>query len=372
MLQASGQTPHPEHRPSDLRAAAHGGKGELRLVAWEVTRTCNLHCIHCRAAAVDKPYPGELTTQECLSVIDQITAFARPIIIVTGGEPLLRPDVFDIVKYGTDKGLRMVMAPNGTLLTEDVARRLKACGVQRISISIDGASAEVHDDFRQMPGAFEGSMRGIRAANAVGLDFQINSSITARNLGEIPKILDLAVKLGAKGLHIFMLVPTGRGENLKGVEISPEQYEQALNWFYEQRDKVPFHLKATCAPQYYRILRQRAEAEGKKVTPEDYGLDAVTRGCLGGQSFCFISHVGQLQPCGYLELDCGNVRREGFERAWKESPIFKQLRDPKCYKGKCGICKYLRVCGGCRARAYAKTGDYLGEEPCCVYQPHVR
>lgn len=343
---------------------------DLRLVAWEVTRTCNLRCIHCRAAAQDKPYPNELTTKECFSVIDQITAFAKPIIIVTGGEPLLRPDIFDIVQYGTGKGLRMVMAPNGTLLTEDVARRLKDCGVQRISISIDGATAEVHDDFRQMPGAFEGSMRGIRAATAVGLDFQINSSITAKNLGELPKILELAVELGAKGLHVFMLVPIGRGENLKGVEISPQQYEQTLQWLYDQRDKVPFPLKATCAPQYYRILRQRAQAEGKKVTPQTHGLDAVTRGCLAGQSFCFISHVGQIQPCGYLELDCGNVRREGIEKAWKESPIFHQLRDLKRYKGKCGICKYLRVCGGCRARAYAKTGDFLAEEPCCVYQPN--
>jgi len=353
---------------------AHGPNSpdELRLVAWEITRACNLRCIHCRAAACERRDPDELSTEECFGVIDDIVSFARPIIILTGGEPLLRPDVFDIASYGTERGLRMVMAPNGTLLDEPAAQRCIASGIQRISISIDGAAAQVHDDFRQMPGAFEGAMNGIRAAKAVGLEFQINTSLTMKNLAELPKVLAMAVELGAAAHHIFLLVPVGRGENLKGVEIPPDQYEETLNWIYDQREKVPLQIKVTCAPQYYRILRQRAKAEGKEVTPKTFGLDAMTRGCLGGKSFCFISHIGRIQPCGYLEVDCGNVRREGLSVAWKTSTIFHDLRDVSAYEGKCGACEYRAVCGGCRARAYARTGNYLSEEPCCVYVPKTK
>jgi radical SAM protein with 4Fe4S-binding SPASM domain len=213
-------------------------------------------------------------------------------------------------------------------------------------------------------------LQGIEAAKKAGLAFQINSTITKLNLAEIPDILRLAVDLGAVAHHIFLLVPTGRGKDLEEQEIPPEEYERTLNWFYEQREKVPIQLKATCAPHYYRILRQRAGEEGKKVDFDTYGMDAVTRGCLGGTAFCFISHVGQLSPCGYLELDCGNVREEGFHRAWEESPIFKDLRDFSKYEGKCGSCRYLKVCGGCRARAYARTGNYLAEEPYCIYPGH--
>ncbi|RJP71718.1 MAG: heme b synthase [Candidatus Abyssobacteria bacterium SURF_17] len=343
---------------------------ELRLVAWEITRSCNLACIHCRASAERGPYPNELTTDECKKVLDEIASFSDPIIIFTGGEPLLRPDIFDILRYGQGLGLKMTMAVNGLLLDEATARRLVEHGIQRISISIDGATAETHDAFRNVPGAFAGAMRGIEAAKKAGLPFQINSTITKLNLDEIPDLLKLAVEAGAVAHHIFLLVPTGRGKELEEQEISPEQYEQVLNWFYEQREKVPIQLKATCAPHYYRILRERAAKEGKQVSFETYGMDAVTRGCLGGVAFCFISHTGTLSPCGYLELDCGNIRKEGFRKAWEQSPIFKELRDFSLYQGKCGKCRYLKVCGGCRARAYARTGNYLAEEPYCVYPGH--
>ena len=356
------------HKAGSGHPGGHpGGSSGLRLVAWEITRSCNLSCIHCRASAERGPYLGELTTDECRAVLDEIASFSSPIIIFTGGEPLLRDDIFDILAHGKKLGLNMAVAVNGLLLTDEIAQKLVDHGVQRISVSIDGAIIETHDKFRAVPGAFEGAMRGIEAAKRANLPFQINSTVTKMNLEEIPDLLKLAVDIGAVAHHIFLLVPTGRGKELEEQEIPPEEYERTLNWFYEQREKVPIQLKATCAPHYYRILRQRAAEEGKTVTVESHGMDAMTRGCLGGTAFCFISHVGQLSPCGYLELDCGNVRVEGFRKAWEESKIFGELRDYSKYEGKCGGCRYVKVCGGCRARAYASTGNYMAEEPYCVY-----
>ncbi len=345
------------------------GGADLRLVAWEVTRTCNLACVHCRAAAQDRPYENELSTEECFALLDEIETFARPIIILTGGEPLLRPDIFEIAAYGNWKGFRMTMAVNGTLLTAEIAGKLQESGIQRISISLDGAAAGSHDAFRRMAGAFDGALRGIQAAREVGLDFQINTTITRQNLHELPAIQELTVSLGAVAHHIFLLVPMGRGKDLAEQAIDAEQYEKTLHWFYEQKDRVPLQLKATCAPHYYRILRQRARADGREVDVKTFGLDAMTRGCLGGISFAFISHLGQVQPCGYLELNCGNIREKPFREIWNSASIFKDLRDFEKYEGKCGGCHYIRVCGGCRARAYENTGNYLAEEPLCLYQP---
>ncbi|MBW1981539.1 MAG: heme b synthase [Deltaproteobacteria bacterium] len=342
---------------------------ELRLLAWEVTRTCNLSCVHCRAAAVDKPYADELTHEECLQLLDDVSGFAKPIVILTGGEPLMRADLFEIAAYGTEKGLRMVLATNGTLLDSSVTARLQQAGIRRVSISIDGATAASHDRFRQVPGAFQGAMDGISFLREAGLEFQINTTITRVNLDELPAIQALALDLGAVAHHIFLLVPTGRGKDFKEQEIDAADYERTLNWFYDQRRKVPLQLKATCAPHYFRIMRQRARAEGQKVTVKTHGMDAVTRGCLGGTGFLFLSHVGQVQPCGYLELDCGNVRQASLGEIWRNSPILQKLRDVDSYKGKCGVCEYRRVCGGCRARAYEATGDYLAAEPLCTYEP---
>jgi len=361
------QHPHPSSKMPSLE---HKGKqSNLRLVAWEVTRNCNLSCIHCRAAATKGPYPDELDTDASLVLLDQISEVGRPVVILTGGEPLLRPDIFELARHGTRKGLRMVMAPNGTLITEAIAREMAEAGIQRISISLDGATRESHDQFRQVAGAFDGAIRGIEWAKQAGVEFQINTTITQQNLEEMPKIQELAVKLGAVAHHIFLLVPTGRGKYIADQEISAQQYEQALNWFYDQRDKVPLHLKATCAPHYYRILRERAHEEGKTVTFKTHGLDAVTRGCLGGTGFCFISNTGIVQPCGFLDLNCGSVNEISFPVIWNESEVFNTLRNYNNLKGKCGRCEYRKVCGGCRARAYEATGDYLAEEPLCLYQP---
>jgi len=341
----------------------------LRMVAWEVTRGCNLACVHCRASAEKGPYPGELTTEACLRLIEQIASVGKPVIILTGGEPLLRADVFQLARHGTENGLRMVMATNGTLLSEAIVGEMKASGIQRVSISLDGPTAETHDAFRKVEGSFEGALRGITLLKKGGIDFQINTTITQINLPWVPDLLRLAVDLGAVAHHIFLLVPTGRGKELREQEISAQEYEKTLRWFYEQREKVPLQLKATCAPHYYRILRQEAKKEGKKVTPKEYGLDAMTRGCLGGISFCFISHTGQVQPCGYLELDCGKVTEKPFPEIWAGSEVFRNLRNTDGYRGKCGRCEFRKVCGGCRARAYEITGDYMDEEPYCIYEP---
>ncbi len=342
---------------------------QLRLVAWEVTRRCNLNCIHCRAGSERGPYPEELDTAKCFEILEQISSAGKPIVILTGGEPLLREDIFDLAERGTKRGLRMVMATNGALLTPSIIERMKASGIKRVSVSIDGADEHQHDQFRMVDGAYRKSMEGIRLLKKDNVEFQINTTVTQHNLSDVKDILDMSIRLGAVAHHLFLLVPTGRAREMVDQEINALEYEKLLHWFYHMRDKVPLHLKATCAPHYYRILRQEAHARGEKVNYETYGLDAVTRGCLGGTAFCFISNIGIVQPCGYLDLNCGDLKNSSFESIWLESKIFNQLRDLSSYKGKCGRCEYLGSCGGCRARAFESTGDLLAEEPLCAYQP---
>ena len=337
------------------------------MIAWEITRRCNLSCIHCRAAAERGPYEGELTTEECFRFIDEVAAFSKPVLILTGGEPLLREDIFEVASYGTRKGLRTVMAVNGTLLDAHKAAAAKGAGIQRVSISLDGSTAESHDRFRGVAGAYAGAMEGINYLKEAGLAFQINTTVTKRNLGEIEDILQVAIQQGAAAHHIFLLVPTGRGRELAHEEVTPEEYEQTLTWFAEQDNKVPIQLKATCAPQYYRIVHQRGEAKDRSGQGES--LHTFTRGCLGGVSFCFLSHRGDVQPCGYLEVIGGNIRERPFQEIWEGDEVFQCLREVNNLQGKCGRCEYRMVCGGCRARAYALTGDYLAEEPLCPYKP---
>lgn len=360
------------HPSSCVSPAGGNGRAEanaIRLVAWETTRRCNLACKHCRAVAEDHPYDNELDTRASFRLLEQIREVGTPIVILTGGEPLLREDIFDIASHGTRLGLRMVMAPNGTLITRETALKMKESGIRRISVSLDGSTPETHDDFRGVKNAFSNAIRGIEIARETGLEFQINTVITKTNVEQIPRILALAEKMGAVAHHIFLLVPTGRGKYILDSAIDAEEYEKTLNWFYDQREKTPLQLKATCAPHYYRILRQRARAEGKTVTFETHGLDAVTRGCLAGTGFCFISHVGRVQTCGFLDVTCGDITRQTFKDVWENSPVFNELRDFSKLDPKCGICEYKRVCGGCRARAYEATGSYLAEEPLCSYQP---
>ncbi len=344
-------------------------ENHIGMIAWEVTRSCNLNCVHCRAASNCGPYPGELSTKQCLNLLDEIAAFAKPVIILTGGEPLMRPDIFEIATHGTEKGLRMVMATNGTLVDEQVARKMIESGIQRVSISIDGKDAQSHDAFRAEQGAFAGAMRGIEAMKSAGMEFQINTTITTANLRQIEEIQSLAIDIGAAAHHIFLLVPTGRGRDLAEQAITAADYEETLMWFHKQSFTCPIQLKATCAPHYFRVMRQHKIKDVRPVKKAGGHFHESTRGCLGGITFCFISHVGQVQPCGYLELDCGNVLKNNFADIWENSEVFRDLRDYSKYKGKCGRCEFIKVCGGCRARAYEAAGDYLAEEPLCLYEP---
>jgi len=342
----------------------------LRLLAWETTRRCNLDCRHCRAAATRGPYPGELGTEEGKKLLTDVAGMGPAVIILTGGEPLLRDDILELTAFGHGLGLRMVMAVNGTLLTPAIARQLKEVGIQRLSISLDGATAQSHDHLRAVPGAFEGALSGIAACREAGLPFQVNTTITRSNAGELPALYELAVQLGAAAHHVFVLVPTGRGAQMREELVSPEEYEEILRWLLARQHEGRLHLKPTCAPQYYRLWREEARARGEKITAQTQGMEAMTKGCLGGQGFAFVSYRGEVQACGYLEITAGDIREQPFPEIWETSDLFRQLRAVDDYHGKCQACRYRKVCGGCRARAYTVHGDVLGEDPVCPYQPH--
>lgn len=324
------------------------------MVAWELTRNCNLSCVHCRASAAKGPYTGELSTAECRGMIDNIVSFATPTVILTGGEPLMRSDIYDIIGYGQEKGLRLVIAVNGTLITNDNAHRLKMLGIQRVSLSIDGENAQKHDAFRGQAGAFDSVATAMRILKDIGLPFQINTTVTALNVQDIDKIYGLARSFGAHAWHIFLLVPVGRGKGLKGNELSARLYEDVLHHLRDIEKRNELEIKVTCAPHYYRIVMEE-------------GDQPKSAGCLAGKSFMFISHRGVAQPCGYLEVPSGDVRKDGVKEVWETSPVFRHLRDLASYQGKCGSCRYLRICGGCRARAFEATGDYRQAEPLCSY-----
>lgn len=352
-------------------APGRNGAPPLRMIAWEVTRACNLDCVHCRAAAINEPPPGEWTTEEAKKFLDEVKAFADPVIILTGGDPMMRDDIWEIAAHGREIGIRMVMSPNGTLITPESAQKMKETGIMRVSISLDGSNPDIHDAFRRVDGAFEGAVRGIGYLRDAGIGFQINTTVTRYNIDDLENMLELVQELKAEAWHVFLLVPTGRAENMKDEEISPEQYEETLEWLYRVQRDAKIYVKPTCAPHYYRIYRQHAREDGLPVEPQmqNQGLRAMTRGCLGGITFMFVSHMGEAYPCGYLEEFAGNVREEGPEKVWKESPVFRRLRDYSQLQGRCGACEYVRVCGGCRARARAIHGDYMAEEPYCVYEP---
>ena len=395
-------------------------ENKARLVFWEVTKGCNLRCIHCRATATELSSPTDLPTRAALGIIDQIAAAANPILVLSGGEPLYRSDIFQLARYATDKGLRVALATNGTLVTKDVARMIVDAGVRRVSISLDGADAVTHDSFRGIPGAFNAAVHGLRNLKALGMSVQINMTIARHNAQQLPDVLQLARNLGADALHTFLLVPVGCGVDIAAEQmVPPEEYERMLNWFYDQSLAGGIELKATCAPHYFRVARQRRAADrraagqlatiaplaaravaqdpaigptemtmpgstGIALKPQGVGqpvghpgrhpsdLNAMTKGCLAGTGVCFISHEGEVYPCGYLPVIAGDLRKQTFLDIWENSTVFHELRDVSGLKGKCGCCEFRNVCMGCRARAYAATGDFMDEEPFCVYQPRTQ
>ena len=374
-----------------------------RLVFWETTAGCNLACIHCRRITVaDQLLPQDLTTEQSFDLIDQIAAFGRPIFVLSGGEPLFRPDIFDIARYAADAGLIVALATNGTLIDAKVAQKIKEAGIRRVSISFDGADAPTHDIFRGQ-GAFDLAIAGMNHLREVGVPYQINTTVARHNVDQMPETLALAKGIGAVALHLFLLVPVGCGVEIAAdQQISAEEYEEVLNWMYDAEMEGGIELKATCAPHYFRIVRQRQAEErrlgiirerpqsmhrqkhaggghpgghpggnGRSGDSNHNAMNAMTKGCLAGTGVIFVSHRGEIFPCGYLPLEAGNILDEPFQQIWEQSPLLADLRDPDLLGGKCGVCEFKRVCSGCRARAYGMTMDYLGEEPFCTYEPRA-
>jgi AdoMet-dependent heme synthase len=380
-----------------------------RLIFWEVTKGCNLRCIHCRATATELSSPNDLPTTIALNIIKQVSQLSLPILVLSGGEPLFRKDIYDLAAYARDCGLRVALATNGTLVDKEVARRIVESGVRRVSISLDGADAATHDAFRGIPGAFDNAVRGLRNLKDLGMSVQINMTIARHNTYQLPKVLDLARELGADALHTFLLVPVGCGVDIAESQMVPaDEYEKILNWFYDRAQEGGIELKATCAPHYFRVLRQRRAAERRaaslpqssrpseehKIGPMEMtmpgstgialrpsahpagpghpdGMNATTKGCLAGTGVAFISYQGEVYPCGYLPVLAGNLHRQSWAEIWENAPVFQQLRGTDNLKGKCGYCEFRNVCMGCRAGAFAATGDYMSEEPFCVYQPRT-
>lgn len=347
-------------------------KFEPKWIAWEITRRCNLKCIHCRSSST--PDIEEVfSTRDAFKLIDNIASFCTPVFVLSGGEPLLRKDVFEIAAYGTEKGFRVCLATNGSLINDWRCQRIKESGIRLVSLSLDGSSPEIHDDFRRQKGAFKLTLQGVEKLRQHGIEFIINSSFTRRNQHDIPATFRLAKKLGAKAWYMFMIVPTGRGKEVFQELISKEDYEAVLNWHYElEREENEVLLRPTCAPHYYRIFAQRSKAENMPLERRSLSFSTGgSKGCVAAQTIAFISYQGEVMPCSYFPKSAGNIRKFPFQKIWNSS-LFKELRNFTSYKGRCGFCEYLSICGGCRARAYAVTGDYLDEEPFCEYQPEAQ
>jgi len=358
-----------------------------RLIFWETTAGCNLRCIHCRRVTVaDQLLPQDLSTTEAFQMIDQIAKAGRPVFVLSGGEPLFRPDIFEIARYATDAGLPVALATNGTLIDDAVAERIRESGVQRASISFDGADAATHDAFRGLKGSFDAAIRGFQALRKVGIPVQINTTVANHNKEQLDRMVTMAHSLDAVGLHLFLLVPVGCGVEIAEEQmINAQEYEKVLNWLYDMEKAEPYlQLKATCAPHYFRIMHSRRAEERrngeKPAMPASYDrqvhghsqMHAATKGCLAGTGVCFVSHRGEVFPCGYLPVEAGHVRRQEFGDIWQDSPLFAEMRDPDLLEGKCGYCQFKKVCSGCRARSFGVTGNYLAEEPFCAYQPDFK
>jgi len=332
-----------------------------RLLALELTRRCRFNCQHCRADAERTAPRDELTTEQWKKILDAIAAYEKCVVIMTGGEPTERDDLIELVEHSRRVGLRAVMATCGYAIDDAALAKLKEAGVLALSFSLDGARAETHDAFRRTPGAFETVIKAAQATRRAGLRFQINTTITRTNLAEVPAIAELARELGAAVFNPFILVPTGRGDEIREEILEPQQYAGLLTELLTLRDGSPVDLRVTCGPQYARLYR---ESEARRS-------DVHISGCMGGRGFGFISHRGDIQTCGFLDISAGNLVENGYDFAdiWDNSTFLHEIRDVASYKGKCGKCAYAKVCGGCRARAYTMTGDYQAEDPVCWYEP---
>jgi radical SAM protein len=348
------------------------------IVIWETTQACDLSCVHCRACAQPVRSALELSTPEAKRLIDEVTALEAPVFVLTGGDPLKRPDIFELVQYASDHRVRISLTPSATpLLTQEAILRLKQCGLARLAISLDGPIAEIHDKFRRVPGSYDWTLNAVRWAREIGLPVQINTTITRHNLQYIDSMIALLEQLDIVLWSVFFLVPTGRGSTID--LISAEEFEQVFEKLYQTSRRVKFDIKSTEAQHYRRFLLQRRTEEKRKGnipsasamlgtgTPD--GIGRAPRGINDGKGFVFISHLGEVFPSGFLPISAGNVRKQSLADLYRHSPLFVGLRDTANLKGKCGVCEFREICGGSRARAYALTGDMFAEEPCCTWQP---
>lgn len=349
------------------------------LVIWEATQACDLACVHCRASAQPSRNPFELSTDEAKRLIDDIADLQAPLFVITGGDPLKRPDVYELVRYAADLGLRPSMTPSATpLLTREAIVRLKESGLARLAISLDGPTAEIHDGFRRVKGSFDLTIQGARWAREIGLAVQINTTITRHNLGQLDAIIATLEELDIALWSVFFLVPTGRGSDVD--LISAEEFEQVFAKLYETSRRVKFDIKSTEAQHYRRyLLQRRTECRREGSDPAQLppvlgmssadGIGRAPKGINDGKGFAFVSHVGEVFPSGFLPVSAGSVREQKPSTLYRESPLFKDLRDSNKLEGKCGRCEYKQICGGSRARAYALTNNAFAEEPCCLYEP---
>lgn len=338
------------------------------VLVWEVSRACDLACDHCRAEAIPKRHPDELTTSEGKALLDQAREFGEgQIVVLSGGDPLKRPDLVELVEYGDEIGLRMALTPSGTTaLTRERLADLADAGLRRVALSIDAATPSIHDGYRGEDGVFEETLRAARWATEVGLDLQVNTTVCQKTVEELPAVRKLLADLDVTRWAVFFLVPVGRGRTLE--PISPERADRVLDWLHDVRESAQFGLKTTEAPMLRRVGLERDGVESGEIDPTA-GPPATRPSALAGNGFAFVSHVGDVYPSGFLPRSVGNVREESVVGLYRDSELFQRLRDPEELTGKCGVCQYRRVCGGSRSRAFARTGDPLASDPLCPYEP---
>lgn len=340
------------------------------LAIWETTQACDLACVHCRACAKALRDPDELSTAEGFALLKKLADMHVPLLVLTGGDPAKRPDLVELVAEGTRLGLTVAVTPSGTpLLQQEGLRALKEAGIARLAISLDGPDAETHDTFRGVIGSFEETMRILDEASELGIPVQINTSIGPHNVKSVRAMAELVRGLRAVLWGVFLVVPVGRAGG--SLLFGPQRVEMLLEELVTLGREMPYDIKTTAAPHFRRVLMQAREKQAVGLLNE-INSDGVVRGPRGitdGVGFLFVSHVGEIYPSGFLPLSAGNVRSDDVATVYRDSPLFKQLRDADSLGGKCGVCPFRRVCGGSRARAYAATGDVMAEDPLCAYIP---
>ena len=363
---------------------------KLRLLFWESTIKCNLRCAHCRRVEDDDTVDSDMSTAQAKAMIDQLAQLGKnqdfmPILVFSGGEPLCREDIFELIDYGVAQKVKCALASNGTLIDQTISRKIKSAGIERVSISLDGATSEIHNKLRLQEGSFEAALNGIQCLNDCDVPFQINMTITRHNSHQMDDIFVLAEKLGAIAVHLFMLVPVGCGEEFAEEDmLSADEYELLLKRVAHKEQDGQLEVKVTCGPHYERVIREekisnKPSADQSKPHHAEQNRcpgghpgpkhGPMSKGCLAGSGVIFVGHSGDVFPCGYLPVNCGNVLQASLETIWSGSEDLARMRDTHQLKGKCGVCGYRNVCGGCRARAFAATNDYMEQEPMCTYIP---